>query len=68
MPRTSAYALNNATLPFALKIAAQGWQQALKADPHLKAGLNVCAGKVTCREVAEALGHPYTEPDAVLGN
>ena len=68
VPRTSAYALNNATLPFALKIAAQGWQQALKADPHLKAGLNVCAGKVTCREVAEALGHPYTEPDAVLGN
>ena len=68
VPRTSAYALNNATLPFVLKIAAQGWKQALKGDPHLKAGLNVCAGKVTCREVADALGHPFTEPDAVLGS
>ncbi len=66
VPRTSTYALNNATLPFTLKIADHGWQQALRQDPHLKNGLNVCAGKVTCREVAEALGYAHVEPDACL--
>ncbi len=66
VPRTSTYALNNATLPFTLKIAELGWRQALRQDPHLKNGLNVCGGKVTCREVAEALGHAYTEPDTCL--
>jgi alanine dehydrogenase len=66
VPRTSTYALNNATLPFTLQLAEHGWKAALKANPHLKAGLNVCAGKVTYREVAEALGHPFHEPDALL--
>jgi len=66
VPRTSAYALNNATLPFALKLANQGWKDALRGDAHLKNGLNVCAGKVTCKEVAEALGHPHTPVDQVL--
>jgi alanine dehydrogenase len=66
VPRTSTYALNNATLPFALRIADRGWKEAMRADPHLKNGLNVCAGKVTCREVAEALGHAYAEPDKCL--
>ena len=66
VPRTSTYALNNATLPFALQLAEKGWKAALRENPHLKAGLNVCAGKVTYREVAEALGHPYHEPDALL--
>jgi len=66
VPRTSTYALNNATLPFALRIADRGWKEAMRADPHLKNGLNVCAGKVTCREVAEALGHAYDEPDKCL--
>jgi alanine dehydrogenase len=66
VPRTSTYALNNATLPFTLQLAEKGWKSALKANPHLKAGLNVCAGKVTYREVAEALGHPFHEPDALL--
>ncbi len=66
VPRTSTYALNNATLPFTVQLAQEGWKAALRANPHLKAGLNVCAGKVTYREVAEALGHPFHEPDAFL--
>jgi len=59
VPRTSTYALNNATLPFILQLAAAGWRQALTDSPHLRAGLNVCRGKVTYREVAEVLGYAY---------
>ena len=66
VPRTSTYALNNATLLFALKLADRGWKDALRSDPHLKNGLNVCAGKVTCREVADALGYAYVEPERCL--
>lgn len=66
VPRTSTYALNNATLPFVLMLANQGWRAALAADPHLKNGLNVCGGKVTCHEVAEALGYAGADPDACL--
>ncbi len=68
VPRTSTYALNNATLPFTLQLAELGWKKALKANAHLKAGLNVCEGKVTYREVAEALGHPFHEPDSLLAS
>jgi len=53
--RTSTYALNNATLPHALRIADKGWKDALKSDPHLAAGLNVWNGKVTCEAVADSL-------------
>ncbi len=67
VPRTSTYALNNATLPFVLALANQGWQQAMRDDPHLRAGLNVAGGKVTCREVADALDHPWTDPATLLG-
>jgi alanine dehydrogenase len=66
VPRTSTYALNNATLPFVLALAGKGWRAALKADPHLKNGLNVCGGKVTQREVAEALGYAFIEADQVI--
>lgn len=66
VPRTSTYALNNATLPFALAIANKGYQQALLDDPHLRNGLNVIHGKVTCKEVAHDLGYSYTpELDAL---
>ena len=58
--RTSTYALNNVTLPHALKIAELGWKGALKADPYLAAGLNVHAGKVTYEAVAGELGYDYT--------
>jgi alanine dehydrogenase len=57
--RTSAFALNNATLPFVLKLADQGAETAMKADPHLANGLNVSGGKIRHQAVAEALGLPF---------
>ncbi|WP_432260692.1 alanine dehydrogenase [Cupriavidus sp. TMH.W2] len=66
VPRTSTYALNNATLPFALQLADKGWKAALSGNPHLANGLNVAFGKVTCREVAQDLGYEYANPSAVL--
>lgn len=54
--RTSTYALNNVTLPHALRIADLGWKDALRSDPHLLAGLNVWDGKITYGAVADALG------------
>jgi alanine dehydrogenase len=57
--RTSAFALNNATLPFALKLANLGAEAAMKADPHLAAGLNVYKGKITFKAVADDLDLPY---------
>ena len=66
VPRTSTAALNNATLPFVLKLASLGWKRALAADPHLRAGLNVCAGRVTHPEVAAAIGLPYYDPAPLL--
>jgi alanine dehydrogenase len=53
--RTSAFALNNATLPFALKLANLGAEAAMAADPHLANGLNVSGGKIRHQAVAEAL-------------
>jgi alanine dehydrogenase len=66
VPRTSTFALNNATLPFVLALADKGWKKALADDPHLKNGLNVALGKVTCKPVADALGYEYIEADSVL--
>ena len=66
VPRTSTFALNNATLPFVLDLADKGWKRALAEDPHLRDGLNVAFGKVTCEPVAQALGYAYTEPGQVL--
>ena len=63
--RTSTFALNNATLPFALALADKGWRKAVAEDPHLRNGLNVHDGKVTCRPVAEALGLPFTHPESL---
>ena len=45
----------------------QGWLDALVQDPHLREGLNVCEGKVTCEPVAEAHGLAYTSAESVLG-
>jgi alanine dehydrogenase len=56
--RTSAVALNNATLPFVLQLAAKGWRRACAENPHLAAGLNVQAGRIAHPAVAEALGLP----------
>jgi alanine dehydrogenase len=56
--RTSAFALNNATLPFVLKLANQGAEAAMRADRHLAMGLNVSGGKIRHQAVAEALDLP----------
>ena len=64
--RTSTYALNNATLPFVIALAQQGWRQALGKNPHLRAGLNVAHGKVTCAPVAEAQKLPAITPEDAL--
>ncbi len=66
VPRTSTYALNNATLPYALEIANKGYQQALLDDEHLRNGLNIIHGKVTYKEVAHDLGYDYTPALDVL--
>ena len=58
--RTSTYALNNVTLPHALRVANLGWREAIRSDPHLRAGLNVCAGKITHPAVAEELQLDYS--------
>ena len=65
--RTSTYALNNVTLPHALKIAELGWQEALRRNPHLAAGLNVHDGQVTYQAVSEELGYTYVPVAKVLG-
>ena len=65
--RTSTFALNSVTLPFTLALADKGWRKALEQDPHLREGLNVCEGKLTCEPVAEAHGLPYTSAESVLG-
>ncbi|MBN8807703.1 MAG: alanine dehydrogenase [Sphingomonas sp.] len=57
--RTSAFALNNATLPFALQLANLGAEAAMKANPHLAAGLNVYKGKIAYKAVADDLDLPY---------
>ena len=66
VPRTSTYALNAATLPFVLAMADQGWKAALQRDPHLRRGMNICCGHVTNREVAQALGHAWTDPGTAM--
>jgi len=56
--RTSTYALNNVTLPHALRIADLGWREAMRSDPHLAQGLNVHQGQVIYPAVAQELGYP----------
>jgi len=64
--RTSAYALNAATLHYAKRIANKGWKEAMRDDPHLLNGLNVCEGKLTYKAVADAQGLDWVEPASVL--
>jgi len=65
---TSTYALNNATLPYILKLANMGWKSALKQDMHFLTGLNVHAGYVTNEHVAKALGYQYIAPETLLSD
>jgi len=66
VPRTSTLALTNATLPYALKLARDGWREAARADEPLRLGLNVVDGKVVYPGVAEAFGLPYVDVTTVL--
>jgi alanine dehydrogenase len=64
--RTSTVALNNATLPFVLALADKGYRRALYEDRHLRDGLNIHAGAYAHKEVAMALGKPFTPPEEAL--
>jgi alanine dehydrogenase len=64
--RTSTFALNNATLPFVLALADKGLRGAMEADKHLRDGLNIHAGHVTCRPVAEAHGLAFQSAEIAL--
>ena len=66
VPRTSTIALNNATLPFLLKLAGDGYKKALLEDNNFLAGLNVCQGKVTYKAVADTFGHNFVPPKEVI--
>ncbi len=68
VPRTSTFALNNATLPFTLALADKGAKKAMLDDPHLLQGLNVYHGKVTYEDVARELGYDYVPAREALVN
>lgn len=67
VPRTSTFALTNATLPYALKLANHGFHTAIANDPGLRAGVNTYAGKLTYEAVAVDQGRPYTSLDELIG-
>lgn len=62
VPRTSTFALNNATRRFVLALADKGFPRALAEDEHLRNGLNIQDGRITCRAVADALNLPFSPP------
>jgi alanine dehydrogenase len=66
VPRTSTFALTNATLPYTLKLANKGFFDAIRSDQGLKAGVNTYAGHCTYQAVAEAQGLSYTSIDALV--
>jgi len=66
VPMTSTLALNAATLPFVLKLAQEGYQNALTSDANFLAGLNVCMGNVTYKAVAEDLGYEYVDAGKII--
>ena len=66
VPRTSTLALNNATLPFLVKLANKGYQKALGEDKNFLAGLNVHKGHVTYKAVADGFGHDYLAPEEAI--
>ena len=68
VPRTSTFALTNATLHYALKLANRGFLEAIAADPGLKAGVNTYGGHCTYEAVASAQAIEYTPVDALIGS
>ena len=66
VPRTSTLALNNATLPFLVRLANKGYQKALSEDKNFLAGLNIFKGNVTYKAVADVFGYEYIKPENLL--
>jgi alanine dehydrogenase len=66
VPRTSTFALTNATLPFALKLANKGFKEAIKKDANLKNGVNTYKGQITYQAVAESQDLPYRPVDELI--
>ena len=66
VPRTSTFALNQATLPHLVKLANKGYQKTLSEDKNFLAGLNVHKGHVTYKAVADAFGHQFVDPLSIL--
>jgi alanine dehydrogenase len=67
VPRTSTFALTNATMPYLLKLADMGWRAACQSDPALAKGLSTHEGALLSQQVAHDLDLPCTDPSAVLG-
>jgi len=68
VPRTSTFALNQATLPYLVKLAKNGYQKALSEDKNFLTGLNVHKGDVTYKAVADVFGHSYVTPEEAIRN
>lgn len=66
VPRTSAIALNNATLPYVISLADNGYKAALENDPDLLNGLNIHQGHITCEAVAGSFGHNYLPAELAI--
>ena len=66
VPRTSTFALNNATIPYALALANKGVERAVKEDPGLFEGVNTYKGHITFEAVADSQGRPYKALDTLL--
>ncbi|HVS02100.1 MAG TPA: alanine dehydrogenase [Thermoanaerobaculia bacterium] len=66
VPRTSTFALNNATLPFTLALANKGVEWAVTSDPELRNGVNTYKGEITCLPVAESQGRSFTPVESLL--
>ena len=66
VPRTSTFALNNATLPYALSLANKGMERAVREDPGLWAGVNTYKGHITCKPVADSLGREWQPLEKLL--
>jgi alanine dehydrogenase len=66
VPKTSTYALTNATMPYAIELAENGWRDACRSHPALAKGLSTHDGALLCQRVAADLGLPFTDPAALL--
>ncbi|MEA2690841.1 MAG: alanine dehydrogenase [Acidobacteriota bacterium] len=66
VPRTSTFALNNATLPYSISLANKGMERAVREDPGLWAGVNTYRGHITCKPVADSLGREWQPLEKLL--